>query len=197
MRARSAGERPVPSSSGAAAPPRSGCPPPRSGCRTSASSGPSLLGSCRDLGGEKEPPQAVRPCLPWTDAQGPRPLWTQRPSQSLGSWQSLILQPVPSPACWQFSAHSLGSPLPPPPTSTPCQSHCLSASPQPALRGSKSGVPTHRVMHLTLRQLTLLLETPWVSPGAERTRDSPSRAVVWSVRPGGRTGRSCARSSCV
>ena len=40
-------------------------------------------------------------------------------------------------------------------------------------------------------------ENPWVSPGAERARDGPSRAAVWSVRPGGRMGRPCARSSCV
>ena len=63
--------------------------------------------------------------------------------------------------------------------------------------GFQTRSATYLAIHLSLRQPTLLLESPWVSPGAEGTRDAPSRAAVWNVRPGGRTGRPRAWNSHV
>ena len=55
--------------------------------------------------------------------------------------------------------------------------------------GFQTRSATYLAMHLSLRQPTLLLESPWVSPGAEGTPDAPSRAAVWMyVQVEGRAG---------
>lgn len=100
---------------------------------------PACSGLCTDLGGEKEPPRAVSQWLCWTHAQGHGPCGCPRPpnpgaAAEPGPWGQ------PLPAWCRAGRHSQAWGLPTLPAH-PRPVTCLSASPQPAQRGSESPVP--------------------------------------------------------